>query len=378
MLSAICAANHYGGGEAYASEIMKFLVGRGWKVTLIAGPQSPFIHDKELMDSVGFEPLDLSVKISRPGAFLRTLGALRKILALQREGILYANGFEALKFSGFGRMCFGFNDLCHLHLTTPRAYTSFQARFFGRRVEKLIAVSQEMKECFCQLTGVPLEKVEVIRNGSPINPDPEKHGPERERVFQELGIPANARVVAMAGRMDPMKGHEFLLRAIPGIVARLPDAHFLIVGFQGRSTEEKVYYGEMTRLIAELGVAPHVTTVGYSQEVSKFFRVADLAVLPSIHEGFPRVAVEAMAERTPLVAAPVGGVGELVRDRENGRLFPARDVPALAAILSELLLDPAERERLARNGYQTVKDGFSFQSMADQVEAQLLKLLPQA
>jgi glycosyltransferase involved in cell wall biosynthesis len=82
------------------------------------------------------------------------------------------------------------------------------------------------------------------------------------------------------------------------------------------------------------------------QGVLELFAAADAAVLPSRWENFPHTVVEALAVGTPVIATDVGGVGEVVRDGENGLLVPPEDVEALAGALRRFFSDPALRERL--------------------------------
>ena len=96
----------------------------------------------------------------------------------------------------------------------------------------------------------------------------------------------------------------------------------------------------------------------------------DVLVLNSIHEGFPHVILEAMGLGLPVVATAVGGIPEILRDGENGRLVPPSDDKALFDALWSLISSRSERERLSAGALRTV-ERFSFQRMVEMTEAVL-------
>ena len=92
-------------------------------------------------------------------------------------------------------------------------------------------------------------------------------------------------------------------------------------------------------------------------------------VRPSHLEGMPLTVLEAMASGLPVVATPVGGTPELVRDGETGYLVPVDDPEALAGAISSVLADPAKARDMGRRGRTTVEDGFGWDAVSDRTEA---------
>ncbi len=130
------------------------------------------------------------------------------------------------------------------------------------------------------------------------------------------------------------------------------------------------------RLIQEMDLDTMVTFLPFRPDVRRLMRSADLVVVPSTSEGFGLTAIEAMAEQTAVIAAEVGGLAEIIQSGHDGLLFPGGDSAALAGAIKRLLANPAERERLAAEGRCTVEARYSTGRMVDEIEKELLKLLP--
>ena len=123
------------------------------------------------------------------------------------------------------------------------------------------------------------------------------------------------------------------------------------------------------RVVAALGVERHVAFLGERSDLGPLLAQADLFVLPSEQESFGLAALEALASGLPVVASRVGGLPEVVRDGETGRLVPPRDPPALAAAVLELLGDGARRAAMAREAREDAVTRFRPAPVVERVEA---------
>jgi glycosyltransferase involved in cell wall biosynthesis len=115
--------------------------------------------------------------------------------------------------------------------------------------------------------------------------------------------------------------------------------------------------------------------LGYQEEVAPFYAAFDAMILPSINEGTPVSAIEALAAGRPVVATRVGGVPDVVREGEDGFLVEAGDVDALAERLSRLAADPELRERLGAAGRARVIPRYSVERLVDDVDLLYRSLL---
>ena len=168
------------------------------------------------------------------------------------------------------------------------------------------------------------------------------------------------RVVCLA-RLSAVKGVDVLVEAFPQVLAAVPSAGLVLVG----DGEER---GALAARAARLGIAEAVQFAGFQLNPAPYLAAADLVVLPSRREGLPVAALEALALERPVVATAVGGTPTVVRPGETGWLVPAEQPAALAAAVSEALLDPEARRVRAAAGQELVTRSHSVSSMIDRVE----------
>ncbi len=211
--------------------------------------------------------------------------------------------------------------------------------------------------------GYAAGKILVIRNGARI-PVFDKEV-VRPGVRAELGIPAAAKVVMMVSRLNPQKGIEHLLESAPTILARVPDAWFVIVGdvVMESKAREHAYGHLLASRATELGVAERVIFTGLRRDIPSLLAAADVSVLPSLSEGLPNSVIEAMAIGLPVVATKVGGIPELIRHGRSGLLVSPGDTMALAKSVIAVLSNPFLSNRLGESARLHIQDGFSFEKM---------------
>lgn len=166
-----------------------------------------------------------------------------------------------------------------------------------------------------------------------------------------LALKTGAPVVVAVGPLAPHKGMKFLLSAAVHILREVPSAQFVIVG-DGPSRLE-------LELIAEkYGIHKKVTFTGWREDIRDIIAHADVLVSPSLTEGLPLYALEAMAENKPVVATAVGGTNEVVIDRENGFLVPTKKPMILAHAVLYLLMNHDAAVHLGVAGRRRVEEEF--------------------
>lgn len=169
---------------------------------------------------------------------------------------------------------------------------------------------------------------------------------ETRKARQELALEGR-HVTGYVGRLHPRKGVETLLRAMPAIRARFPDALLLMIGCHDGSREGIEYAGKLEALARELGVSDVVKFLGYRKDVPVLLSACDVAVLPSESESFGMVLAEAWVQGVPTVASDVGGCREITMASGAGRLAEPGDFASFAGAIIEML---ADRERAAGMG----------------------------
>jgi glycosyltransferase involved in cell wall biosynthesis len=234
----------------------------------------------------------------------------------------------------------------HLHgrILEPRGLSL--VTHSGRGADAVIAVCRAVAE---RVVGAqPL----VVYSGIPI--------PETARPPAPPGGTTAERIVGSAGRLLPLKGLVYLLRAIASLRVEFPN---LVLEIAGSGPERAT----LEREAQTLGLSDGVRFLGWVEELAPVLARWEVFVLPSLEEGFPMAALEAMAAGLPVVASAVGGVPELVEDGRTGYLVPPRDPAALADRLRVLLLDPVQQRAFGAAGQARVRDHFSAERMVTRI-----------
>jgi glycosyltransferase involved in cell wall biosynthesis len=207
----------------------------------------------------------------------------------------------------------------------------------------------------------PADKVHVIHNGV----DTERFTPgDKRQIRRELGLPTNAKVIAILAALRPEKNHEFFLRTAAKILAHEPKSHFLVIG-------DGALRGSLEQLAGELGILRQTHFLGSRPDVDRVLSAVDVLALTSHNEASPVSILEALSCGVPAVAADVGSVSETVIDNVTGKLFPTGDESAYIAAILELLADEPLRTRLGITGRQQVIEQRSLDAMVTGYETLL-------
>jgi D-inositol-3-phosphate glycosyltransferase len=212
--------------------------------------------------------------------------------------------------------------------------------------DRLVANTEVERDELVQLYGADPARVDVVPPG--VDTDVFAPG-DRRAARARLGIAVDERVVVFAGRIQPLKGPDVLLRAAAVLRHRYPDERWRIVVVGGLSGVGRVGPHGLAGMAAGLGITDQVTFLPPQPRelLAEVFRAADAVAVPSYNESFGLVALEAQACGTPVVAAAVGGLRVAVQDGVTGVLVDGHHADDWATALAGVVLDPARRDHLA-------------------------------
>jgi glycosyltransferase involved in cell wall biosynthesis len=241
----------------------------------------------------------------------------------------------------------------------------------ARGTDALVVVSPQVRNDLVALGVAPAKRFVVVRLGIELEQRVAAENGFREDARRLLGIPPERFVVGWIGRMTGVKRTGDLLRALEALRAGGVDACLCLVGDGPDRTalEEEAY---------RLGLARHVLSLGYQEEVARWYSAFDAFVLPSANEGTPVTAIEALAAGRPVVATRVGGVPDVVRDGEDGFLVEVGDARGLAERLAQLAADPNLRGRMGAAGRERVLARYAVDRLAEDVDRLYRALLETA
>jgi len=228
-------------------------------------------------------------------------------------------------------------------------------------LERIITVSESSHGDIVKDHGVDPTKLHVVNVG--VDPKQFRPLPDVARVPGRLMCTSSSDV--------PMKGVIHLMEAVAKIRTERPDVHVTVIGKPNPD-------GPVMQTIRRLDLERVIEFVyGVSDErIVELYAEAELAVVPSLYEGFSLPAVEAMAAGVPLVATTGGAVGEVVgRDGTTAALVPPGDAGALATTILELMGDPDRRAAIGAAGRARVLSSYSWEATAANTVEQYRALL---
>ena len=242
----------------------------------------------------------------------------------------------------------------------------FSLRHFCDRV---ISVSEEARQYHIAISGASDRQVTTIYNGIDLsafsNMD---YAQERSTVRTELGIPSDADVLVTVAVLRSPKGIQFMIRALPTVLASHPNTYYLVVGSGS-------HYDALVEEASKAQVSERVIFAGMRKDVPRLLAASDVFVLPTLTEALPTVLAEAMAARLPLIASRVGGVPEMITDGKNGFLVEPEDSDGLSNACLRLLENQDEWAAMGAAGWRTVNQKFSIERQVEQLKDLYLEQL---
>ena len=351
-----------GGAELFVKAVTDRLAGRFRFVIVTARAERslPKIEENE------------HVRILRTGfglgvdKFLYPLSAVRRSLSLPRVDLVHAIMVNASAVAAYG-----FTRLCPRPtlLTLQEGDSEDYVRdYLGplfplyprlhRPFDRIHSISHFLKE---QAVGYGADPrtIRIVPNGVDI--DIFSPGPSEKELRDELEL-SNRRVLVSVSRLVPKNGLDIVVDALPRLLAHHPETVLVLVGdgSERQALEARAEKLAVRGAVRFVGAVEHERTVDY-------LRLADVFVRPSRSEGLGSAFLEAMAAGVPVIATPVGGIPDFIRDGETGLFAEPGSAEGVARAVSRILSDDALAKRLSDAGLALVRSGYRWDMVAEQI-----------
>lgn len=335
-----------GGVETGTVDLARELTGQGHKAVVISNG-GRLVKD---LTSCGGIHYTLPVHEKSPIAIISMINKIKEVIKKENIDLVHARS-RVPAFSAFFasyQMRVPFITTCHGYYST---HPFSRVMGWGRFV---IVSSNVIARHMIKDFGVPRQRIRLIPRGVnlekfPYRP-PDTSGTKKEH---RIGV---------IGRITPIKGHVYLIRAITRVARLLPHIKVLIIG--DAPPKKAKYRQELEVLVRRLSLSKYLHFLGERQDIPQQLAKLDLVVVPSIgEEAFGRVIIEAQACGIPVIATRVGGIVDIVKDGENGILVQPRDWNELSDAIIRLLKGKDLRQRLSRAGRINVEKNFSLSHM---------------
>ena len=310
-----------GGIEVLALRLSRALPGRNAIVSL-EGDAEGLRHAWPLLAASG---VDVFAMEKADGIDPGMPWRLRAFLRTHRPRAVFTHHIGPLLYGGLAARLAGTRNIIHVehdiwHHAEPRR--AQQLRLAAAIVRPTFAaISPAAAAALRRTTGV--RTVVLLPNGVDLAA---YAGGTRQEARATLGLPPHARVIGTVGRLETVKGHDVLIRALEHLPV---DVCLALIGDGGRREE-------LEGLARQLGLSDRIRFAGHRDDVARLYPAFDVFCLPSRREGVPLAVIEAQASGVPVVATDVGSVRDALCP-ETARLVPPEDPAALAQALDAAL-----------------------------------------
>jgi glycosyltransferase involved in cell wall biosynthesis len=300
---------------------------------------------EETLESIG---VDISY-LHRSKFDPATLTALLKVIDRKSIDILHMHGYGA---TTFGRAAAAFRRLPtilheHANLTDTPWYQKAADRALEPFTDIAIAVSRSTADFVVRARLVPAKKVKVVYLGAPVDEfSRERSAEDVAAVRQSIGLAPDDFAIGAVTRLHDSKGNEFLVDAAKLVLDVRPQARFYLVG-------EGPLRADLESQARRLNLGHRFVFAGFARDVAGMLAAFDLSVFPSLWEGTPLTAFEALAAGKAIVATDADGLLDILHDGHDARIVPKRNARALADQMVALMDAPVERARLSANARNT-------------------------
>jgi glycosyltransferase involved in cell wall biosynthesis len=352
-----------GGAQVHVRDLAAAMAGYGHEATVLAGGTGPYMEALRRA-GVGTVSLKHLAATINPYRDTRAFAELYRGLRRLRPDLVSTHSSKAGVLGRLAARALGLPVVFTAHgwSFTPgipqRAAAVYRwiERLASPLASRIITVSEFDRQLALEHLTAAAEKVVTVHNGMPDIDPGLRANPGRSPVR-----------LAMVARFEAQKDHTTLFKALAHL--RQQPWHLDLIG-------DGPLLPEAEGMVRELGLTDRVRFWGQSMSVDQRLADAQVALLITNWEGFPRSILEAMRAGLPVVASAVGGVAESVRDGVNGFLIPREDVEGLRQRLGQLLTDPSLRIRMGRSGREHYERNFTLEHTVRKTLAVYREIVP--
>jgi glycosyltransferase involved in cell wall biosynthesis len=303
--------------------------------------------------------------LSSWGIFRRLMKHLREI----KPDIVHTHGYKANVLGAAAAKFCRVRNVCRTVHGMPEPFQGFNRikmsvydlldRFAARYLtDATVTVSLDIKQKLARKSPDAHHDSRIVCIRNSVDIDAITVTTSSEKKKQDLQIPPGHRVIMTAGRLVPVKGVDYFLKAARLIVEVRRDVTFLIVG-------DGPLRRILEKLSRDLKLEDHVRFLGWREDMYDLLNMADILVLASLHEGIPTILLEALAMGKSVVATRVGGIPEVIIDPALGTVIEPQSADAIATNCLQLLHSDSHSEAEKRKQY--IASNFSANVSAQKV-----------
>ncbi len=266
-----------------------------------------------------------------------------RLVDSRRIDVLHLHGYGATTFGRLAGAMRRVPTILHEHanLTSTPWFQKVADRLLEPATDIALAVSKSTADFVVEARQIPRSKVKVVYLGVPLEEFSRRRTDDEVAAARaDLGVAAGEFAIGTITRLHDSKGNSFLIDAAARVVRERPSARFFLVG-------EGPLLADLQAQAAALDLGSRFVFAGFRRDVAATLAAFDLSVFPSLWEGTPITAFEALAMGKPIVSTDADGLLDILEDGHDALIVPKRNVEALAQRIVWAMDHPEERARLS-------------------------------
>lgn len=354
-----------GGVARYLQMLFKYMDRSKYEQILIY--PNEYINEKnnfiKLLDKIDFIDMSREINVFND---IKSIYQLSKMIEKYNPDLIYANSSKTGVLARLVNIKFNKPIIYNPHgwafnmdaSNKKRILYTWIERFFSKKCDRIIAISEEEKKSALQNRICPEEKIEVIVNGIDIE-EYEDSIIDKIEYREKLKIPKDFIVIGMVGRISRQKAPDTFIKVAAKIKEKMPNTFFVIVG-DGEQREP------IKELIKEYKIEDSVLITGWVENAYQYIQIFDVAMLLSRWEGFGLAIAEYMVCKVPIIATNVDAIPNLITNNETGILVTIDNVDEIVNAFFEINRRKELSDYLIKNAYAKVRKEFDVKRVAEE------------
>ena len=335
----------------HVARLSSLLINEGYEVTAMVDPDSP-LAQRLKQESVPLYPI-------KEGGYIRPLTAARvhSFFIGNRVDIVHVHYSRDLWWvvpALRGKPNVPVILTKHVG-TLMKKKDKFHQHLY-ERVQRIIAISEVIRQNIIDTHPVPPEKVVTVHHGIDVDRfDPRRYCKASSK--EKMGFQKDDFLIGLVGRLQFAKGYGEFLHMAAKLKPEFPRCRFVMIGEATHGEPEEAE--RILHLVETLNLQDVVVWLGYQEDIPAVLSALDLFVFPSHAEAFGMALIEAMAMGLPVVASNCDGVLDIIEHQHSGILVPAKDAQQLSAAVADLIRQPELRHKIAVNALERARSYFN-------------------
>jgi len=351
----------WGGQEIRILAESKEFIKRGYTVIIAAQPGSQLLK-RANKSNVPTIPLKMNKALNLSAVIKLVYYIKRKSI-----NIVHTHSSVDSRTGGIAGKIAGIKVVRSRHISVPVSKSFFTWFQYAKIADKLITSGEFIREKLINENNIPPNQIVSAPAG--VDETLFRFNVESEDIREKFKLKDTYYIIGMVSVIRSWKGHEYVIKAMPNLIKKIPNIHLLIVG-------DGPVKDQVLELIKKLSLEKYITLTGHQPNPVPFYKVMDIVILPSYAgEATSQTLPQAMLMKIPIVSTNIGGLPEVVINKKTGLVVRPKNSNDIYNNIFEIFSNKKLRDSIVKKAEQHALENFTFKKMVDTTENVYSELL---